>query len=685
MPLVGKSETELLSNDAPDVGRARGVLRLQADHRTAPAAAPAFYRPDIDGLRAVAVLSVVLFHADLPLLGGGFVGVDVFFVISGYLITTIIRGQLSRGSFSVSDFYDRRIRRIFPALFTVVTACIVAAWCWMMPFDLQGFGASVAAMAGFGSNIFFCKTGYFDGGTSISPLMHTWSLAVEEQFYVVFPLVFAFLARRSATTARRGVLLLLVASLVVNLFGVRYSGKLAFYMPWHRAWELLAGSALALGWLPMLQSRLLREVLAALGAAAIAVAVFGLDGETQFPGEAALLPVVGAVLLLYSGGSAPTLIGRALSTRGFVFIGLLSYSFYLWHWPILVFARYRLMRDLSASEGLLFSALALVLAYVSWRFVEQPCRHGVACDRNRVFALGAGCSVLTAIVGGVLYFTRGFPERLSAPIRSVAMASFDENPDSAACHNHNAAQVHADDVCRMGSATAKPSFVVLGDSFADALVPGIAAAAQDAGRAGYVITKGGCAPLLETGSADCSALSAAGLAFIKRHPNIDTVLMSARWSGFAEGSRFGESRPKLVLDDARTTEPGPEDSRRVLTQGFDRTLAVLAPRRIVIVGFSPEQAVRPPRALALAQTYGVKADIGVDRATYDRRQRHAHAIIDPLAQRPNVSVIDLGPPLCDQERCPGERDNVVLYSDDNHLSRSGALAIKATLARAFSP
>jgi peptidoglycan/LPS O-acetylase OafA/YrhL len=661
--------------------------RLQVSDEVEPAstsllAAPVSYRPDIDGLRAVAVLSVVFFHAGLPLFSGGFVGVDVFFVISGYLITSIIRGQLVRGRFSIRDFYDRRIRRIFPALFTVVAASIIAGCWWMMPFDLQGFGANLAAMAGFASNFFFIKTGYFDGGADIMPLMHTWSLAVEEQFYIVFPLVFALLARRGAKSTRWGLSLLLAGSLAVNVYGALNGTKYAFYTPWHRAWELLAGSILALGWLPSIASRRLREALSLAGIAAIAIAVFSYDAETPFPGAAALLPVVGTVLLIHSGGGGPSWVAQGLSTRGAVFIGLLSYSLYLWHWPIFVFARYRLMRELSASEGLLFSGLALLLAYVSWRFVERPFR-SAGQPRGRVFAFAFLSSIVTALLGAGLYFTRGAPGRFSGPVLGAAMAAFDENPDCDACHNHKPAQVDADDVCLIGSA-AQPSFVLLGDSFADALVPGIAAAAHAAGRAGFVITKGGCAPLLQTGSAECQAFSAAALAFLTRHPGIDTVLMSARWSGFAEGSRFGENRAKVFLNDARTETPSVEDSRRVLVEGFERSLAAFAPRRVVVIGFSPEQTVRPPRAIALARRYGVPGVMGVERAVYDGRQQHAHAIIDPLARRPNVSVIDLGPALCDAERCPGERGGVVLYSDDNHLSRSGAIAINDTLARAFA-
>lgn len=652
-----------------------------------PEGASVAYRPDIDGLRAVAVLAVVLYHAGLREFSGGFVGVDVFFVISGFLITSIISGQLGRGTFSVSGFYERRIRRIFPALFTVVAVTIAAAWHWMMPYDLQAFGVSLAAMAGFASNFYFCKTGYFDGGAHIEPLLHTWSLSVEEQFYIVFPIVLALLARRGAATTRRVVVLLAVASLVVNLFGVRSSAALAFYMPWQRAWELLAGSILALGCVPKIADRRVCEALAFAGAAAILVAVFGFDEHTRFPGEAALLPVLGAVLLIHTGGGRPTLVARLLGMRAPVFIGLVSYSLYLWHWPIFTFARYRLMRDLSPGEGLALSAVALVAAVASWRLVERPFRHTPDAGRGRVrlFVDALLCIAVAVTLGAYLNISRGLPERLSEPVRAAATAAFDVNPDSDACHNRSPDRVARDEVCVLGGGSA-PSFVLLGDSFADALVPGIDAAARDAGRTGFVITKGGCAPLLEIGKPDCQAFNAAALAFLGRHPGIDTVVMMARWSGFAEGSRFGENRPKLPLTDALSGTSGPEENRRVLARGFERSLKALAPRRIVVVAFMPEQPLSPPRAVAMARQLGAdEGAVGVDRATYEQRQGHAHALIDPLARHANVAVIDLGAALCDAERCPGERDGVVLYSDDNHISRSGAVAIKATLARVFAP
>jgi len=646
------------------------------------------YRADIDGLRAVAVLAVVLYHSGLRAFSGGFVGVDVFFVISGFLITSIIWGQLGRGSFSIGGFYERRIRRIFPALFTVVAATTAAAWLWMMPFDLQAFGASLAVMAGFASNFYFNKSGYFDGGAHIEPLLHTWSLAVEEQFYIVFPIVLALLARRGAATTRRVVVLLVAASLVANVLGVRSSASSAFYMPWQRAWELLAGSLLALGCVPRIASRGVREALALVGLAAIAVAVFGFDEHTRFPGEAALLPVLGTVLLIHTGGERPTLVARALGMRAPVFIGLVSYSLYLWHWPIFAFARYRLMREMTAAEGLLLSALALVMAAASWYFVERPFRHtpaqGAARGRSRLFVDAGLCIAVAVTLGGYLYLSRGLPERLPEPVRAAAIAAFDVNPDSDACHNRSPERVNRDEVCVLGGGS-MPSFVLLGDSFADALVPGIDAAARDAGRTGFVITKGGCPPLQGLGNPACRAFNASVLAFLGRHPDIDTVVMMARWSGFAEGSRFGEDRPKLSLSDDLTVEPGPAENRRVLARGFERSLGALAPRRIVIIGFMPEQPASPPRAIAMARQLGLGDIVGVDRATYEQRQGHAHALIDPLALRADVSVIDLGPALCDADRCPGERDGVVLYSDDNHISRSGAVAIKSTLAPIFSP
>ena len=362
------------------------------------------YRPDIDGLRTVAVVPVLLFHAGLGL-SGGFTGVDVFFVISGYLITTLLLGEMDERRFSLLGFYERRARRILPALFTVLIATTVAALLLMTPTDLVSYAKSAASTAGFLANIwFYTQEGYFTEAAELKPLLHTWSLGVEEQYYLLFPplLWLVLLLGRNRPPA---ILLALagLASFALSVQGAIDAPKAAFYLPHYRVWELLLGSGLALatarGWLARPARHAWLAAAAGLaGLAMIAAAALLYGPETRFPGAAALLPCLGAALVIWSGTSPRTPAARLLALPPLVWIGKLSYSLYLWHWPIIAFAVYRKGEDLAASEGLACLALALVLSALSWRLVEQPFRNRARLSRRAIFASAATATALTLAV-----------------------------------------------------------------------------------------------------------------------------------------------------------------------------------------------------------------------------------------------------------------------------------------------
>ena len=298
------------------------------------------YRSDIDGLRALAVVPVVLGHAHVTGFAGGFVGVDVFFVISGFLITTILATEAREGSFSLTRFYERRARRLFPALFAVLIFCAAAAWTRFPAEDLEAFGRSLLATIFFGSNmLFWSETGYFDIAAEQRPLLHTWSLAVEEQFYLLFPLAVWWTTRRMGGRYAAWLWPAMGASFVLSVVWVPTHPSSAFYLVPARAWELLMGSALALGLVPALRQQSHRETCSALGTLFIAMSVVLYDANTPFPGSNAVLPCLGAALVIHAGHSGTTAVGRLLGTKPVVFVGLISYSLYLWHWPLLVFAR----------------------------------------------------------------------------------------------------------------------------------------------------------------------------------------------------------------------------------------------------------------------------------------------------------------------------------------------------------
>jgi peptidoglycan/LPS O-acetylase OafA/YrhL len=394
------------------------------------------YRSDIDGLRAVAVLTVLGFHTGVARMSGGFVGVDIFFVISGYLISSIVFGEIAASRFSVIAFYERRIRRIFPALSCMLFIFAFLGTIYFLPPDLINFSKSLLAATMSASNFYFWRqSGYFFLPTT-NPLLHTWSLAVEEQFYILFPLFLVLVRRFFPRRLKAAVVGLFIVSLVASAAIVPYSKETAFYMPYTRAWELLLGTLISLGMFPRLHSRWLRNFATLAGTAAIAYSVFRYDQSTSFPGLYALTPCIGSALIIGAGESGPSLVSYVLSWRPVVFVGLISYSLYLWHWPVIV------LHDMGAlfkaglvvphkyvqliSERHLDAAIEILLSFVlatlSWRFVERPFRNGsLRMSGRQLFAFAGAVTVVFIGFASWVISAEGFPGRFS--LDSDRMAS----------------------------------------------------------------------------------------------------------------------------------------------------------------------------------------------------------------------------------------------------------------------
>ena len=370
------------------------------------------YRPEIDGLRAVAVLPVILFHAGFGLFSGGYVGVDVFFVISGYLITSILLADLERGRFSILRFYERRARRILPALFVVMLACLPFAYLWMLPTQLKDFAQSLVATVFFASNILFWREdGYFAAAAELKPLLHTWSLAVEEQYYLLFPPVLLGLWRIGRRWAFWAVVTVAVLSLGLAEWGWRNSPSANFYLAPTRAWELLAGSICA--FLSLGRAQRSNEVLGAAGLGLIVFAIFAYDDTTPFPSLYGLAPVAGtALVILFASGGTWT--GRLLSLRGFVGIGLISYSAYLWHQPLFAFARLRTIGEPTTVLMTGLAVLSLLLAWATWAWVEQPFRRRgtqLLPERRTMFAASGTVAAVFVAIGLAGHVGEGFEGR----------------------------------------------------------------------------------------------------------------------------------------------------------------------------------------------------------------------------------------------------------------------------------
>ena len=367
------------------------------------------YRAEIDGLRALAVLPVILFHAGFEWFSGGFVGVDVFFVISGYLITTIIISEMAEGKFSIANFYERRARRILPALFFVMAICIPFAWFWLAPSDLVKFGHSLIAVSTFSSNfLFWSEAGYFGGPAELKPLLHTWSLAVEEQYYILFP-IFIILTWRLGI---RWILIILsfifILSLGVSQWGAYKIPSANFYLLPTRGWELLIGVFIAfyLKYNTYIKSYLANQLLSLLGFSMIIYSIIVFNASTPFPSLYALIPTIGTGLVILCA-IPQTTIHKLLSLNFIVGVGLISYSTYLWHQPILAFARHAIEGEVHNLTVIMLCISSLFFGWFSWRFVERPFRQKSYLQRKFIFKFSLVGILFFSIIGISLHVIDG--------------------------------------------------------------------------------------------------------------------------------------------------------------------------------------------------------------------------------------------------------------------------------------
>ncbi|HWE07252.1 MAG TPA: acyltransferase family protein [Rhizomicrobium sp.] len=648
------------------------------------------YRPEIDGLRALAILPVVLFHYRAPGFGGGFVGVDVFFVISGYLITSLIQPEMDRGTFSLTRFYERRVRRIFPALFAMLAIVSLAALVFFFPADLVRYAQSLFATALFAANFeFWREVGYFDVAANQKPLLHLWSIAVEEQFYLLYPALLLALRRVSPWHRMAAIAGVFLASFAVSVWGAGAAQAAAFYLLPARAWELMLGALLALGAVPDLKSRVASDGLALLGLVLIAGSVFGFTPQTPFPGFAALAPCLGAALVIYAARPDRTIAGKLLAARPLVFVGLISYSLYLWHWPVFVFATYVAFREPSGVGSALLIALSVVLAGISWRYVEQPLRRPLpGAPRRAPFAAAALVAGLTAASAALAASTDGLPQRLRPALQRILAEQDDHEPRIARCFGLTSEDVRKGRLCRIGAVGAvAPSFLLWGDSHADAILPAVAEAAARVGRAGVFAGGEACPPLLgvTTPRPDCRAFNDAVAALAKR-PEITEIVLESRWAKYAEGSTYGEEpRGRVVLLDNSCRTAAPNDNHGVFLRGLDRTVSELRKegKKVVIVASVPEIGWPVPAVLARRALAEDAEGADPDAGTYLNRQRFALNAFASLRQRYGAIVLYPHSVLCRTGSCEVALNGIPLYRDEHHLSVKGALQLLPLFTQTF--
>ena len=599
-------------------------------------------RANIQGLRGIAVLAVVLFH--VKVLPGGFAGVDIFFVISGYLITQILLRDMDAGGFRLHDFYQRRIRRLFPALYVVLAFTLIAGLLILPPKLLSELVYSQFFTTLFLSNFAFAHLAdYFDSAASLKPLLHTWSLGVEEQFYLIFPLALLALHR----FARRFLWPVLGALALLSLMLAQITTKpeASFYLPTTRAFELLIGALCVWVKARLRLSDALRRWLSLLALVLITASLILLNDRLPFPGLWALPPCLGAALLLLTHDGWGN---KLIAAPPLTFTGDISYSLYLWHWPLLVYAR--LMFGDSVWIALPVVGLAFVMAALSRRYIEQPFLE----KRLRfIWPMALGTMAVSIVVALLIFDAKGLPQRFNATEQAAFAATDDYNHDRRHCHLARDARIDYHDTCIYGDAKIAPAIAIWGDSEGAELAQALGE--RLTGTSVRQITASACPPSVGYAIAynpACRSHNADMLLHLKADSNIKTVVLVLNYR------RYDEDNPAATLSGLQLSALDLQASGK----------------RVVLVYPLPVYAFDPPSQVGLAMRLGRDpAGVGMSRAQFERDNSRTISELDVFSQAHGLEVLRLSDVLCDAGRCRVyEPKTGVLYFNGQHLSLAGA-------------
>ncbi len=656
------------------------------------------YRADIDGLRAVAVLAVICFHAFPKILKGGFIGVDIFFIISGFLISGILLSSLKKGVFSFKEFYIRRILRIFPALIIVLSACYCIGWLVLLPEEFQQLGKHMVGGAGSVSNLFFWQeAGYFDNSANTKPLLHLWSLGVEEQFYIVWPCLLLLAWKRNINALTMAACII-TGSFAVNVYTVHTNAVQSFYSPIARFWELLLGGLLAYIQihmiheqrirqginsllskftpcrLPALNPIMLQNTLSILGVSLIVFAAIFVDKKMPFPGWWALLPTLGAYLVI-AAGPLSVLNRRILSSRPLVWVGLISYPLYLWHWPLLSFATIMEVKTPSLGIRVTAVALAFVLAWLTYQFIERPIRFGKR-SKTRISVLML-LMVLLAALGGSAYvkgnvrsstLTKEMVDQVEKLRFGLHFAKWSPCPNEEDTWN-----------CKILNPHKPAEIALIGDSHSVHLASGLAE--LDTIISQNIISRNGngCMPVFELDLAgkryfpcEDDAINKALEEAIKSE-SIKVIMLS--------GYAVWKIRP--INDELQLEEISDEqvkENAAILEKALNITLSrlVASGKKIVffvdtpVLDFEPTECSSKIRPLYLLG-HTSKDPCALPRPLFEQRNAEYHRIMRSAQKAfPTVKFINLYDYLCDQDLCYAAKDGMLLYGDHSHLSADGS-------------
>ena len=667
------------------------------------------YRREIDGLRAVAVLPVILFHAGFNYFEGGFVGVDVFFVISGYLITTIILADMNNGTFSIVTFYERRARRILPVLFFVMFCCLPFAWLWLLPTHLKDFSKSLTAVSLFSSNIFFWKgSGYFDTAAELKPLLHTWSLAVEEQYYILFPLFLLALWKLRKRWIFGILIALALISLTMAHIGAYSYPSATFYLLPTRGWELAIGAIIAFYFLYkrdqiefIRSNKSISEAFSFIGLSLICYSIFAFNKSTPFPSIYALIPTVGAALIIIFS-TVDTTVGRLLSSKLMVGIGLLSYSAYLWHQPLFVFARYRSMTEPGVMLLVVLSCLSIVFAYFSWRYIEIPFRDKKTFGRKKIFCFAVVGSIFFAATGFAGRMNKGWAGRIPSDLNMIFNNAIEISPIEKLCQPPIIS--HAKDSYVMPD-NAKRYVYLIGDSHAGALASTLQHGIEDLrinngmdiGFMAFV--KNGCPPVTkvyrsngEKGEEVCKSHNDDVYSYISSNNSIEYIVMSTRWTLNYVGDRFnnfeggieygGPANLVVVYDDIKYY-----NDKKLISERYTESIKYLINlgKKVILVYPIPEVGWNVPDYF-LKYSFSNKIDSNntnpvIGSTSYDvfvNRNNEVYNILDSIGEHPNLFRVYPDKIFCNtfaSERCSVQNNGQIFYRDDDHPSLAGSKLI----------
>ena len=635
-------------------------------------------------------------------MSGGFIGVDVFFVLSGYLIGSIIFGQLNLGSFSFTEFYFRRLRRLFPVYTVVIIFTLIFSYQIMLPGDLKQFGQSIVASSLYLSNfLFYLEAGYFDTSAHVKPLLHTWSLSVEEQFYLFFPLVAWLTAKSSQKTLVIIFGGLGLLSFIASVVFINHDSSAVFFLFPFRAWELFLGVILAFRFFQECNSKVLTNALSVAGLMLVIYPAVYLKSNSLFPGFNALAPCIGTALIIYSGVSRATFVHKLLATTPMVWIGKLSYSLYLWHWPFFVLYTYYLPEDPVTSDILLLLSFTFLASYLSWKYIETPFRSAlipIAQSRMAIFSATFVISVLSVGAGYLLHYQNGAPHRLNSQTLKFAKAAGDLFGDLSYCKQEDNAIYPGIGFCEIGNIEDSESYALIwGDSHAGMFKSGFEKAFNANSTSALMAWTGGCPPVfgiekdenVSSSNFDqaCTIRNNAIKELLLSDPRIQVVILTGRWSYYLSGEGVGvdaENRIKLWREgDADDSNSGITQNQ-IFVHAFEETVKELHQKnkKVFIVEQPPEFSNYRSRKLAVGLLNNNKdIESNLDRLTnasyqsVEDRQKEMQAKFQELADQDLATILRTHSYFCDDMNCSAIQNQLPLYFDNNHLSSLGAESI----------